>query len=553
MSRAMSAATVLAPPSPGRAPGAGDLTGTALLVRSGLRRDRRRLAVWVLALGSLTVYAAVALGSVYPTAADRQARAAVIGTPAGTLLSGPGFGTDDYTLGAMIANELGLSVMVAAAIMSVLLVVRHTRAEEEDGRADLLRSGAVGRRAPLAAALILMAGADAAVAAVVAAGLVGSGLAAVDALALAVGIGLTGAVFGAVAGVTAQLTEQARAATGSALAVLGAAVLVRGVGDVLRPGGSPLSWLSPIAWAQQTRAFVDLRWTPLLLSGALLGVLVAGAQRLAGRRDVGAGLLPPRRGPAGASALLSGPAGLLTRLQRGTLIGWAVAMLLLGLTFGSLTDSVTGMLAGNPRLAGDFASDAGASLADSFAAATTLYYGLCVAAFAVGSVLRLRGEEVSGRLELLLTAGLDRRRLLAAGLAVTAAAAALLLTAAGLGSGIAAAAVGGDPGTVGRQLGAALVQLPAVLIVGSVTALLVGSVPRLSALAWVGLAWVVLLGLFGPLLGLPGWATDLSPFGWSPAVPAEHLTVFPLAAMTLLAAALAGLAGTGFRRRDVPA
>jgi ABC-2 type transport system permease protein len=175
----------------------------------------------------------------------------VIGTPAGTLLSGPGSGTDDYTLGAMIANELGLSVMVAA------------------------------------------------------------------------GIGLTGVVFGAVAGVTAQLTEQVRAATGSALAVLGAAVLVRGVGDVVRPGGSPLSWFSPVAWAQQNRALVDVRWTPLLLSGALLGALVAGAPRLAGRRDVGAGLLPPRRGPAGASALLSGPTGLLTRLQRGTVVGWA--------------------------------------------------------------------------------------------------------------------------------------------------------------------------------------------------------------------------------------
>ena len=94
------------------------LTGTGRLIRSGVRQDRRRLAIWVLALGGVTVYAAGSLGSVYPTAADRQARAAVIGTPAGTLLSGPGFGTDDYSLGAMIANELGLSVMVAAAIIT---------------------------------------------------------------------------------------------------------------------------------------------------------------------------------------------------------------------------------------------------------------------------------------------------------------------------------------------------------------------------------------------------------------------------------------------------
>jgi ABC-2 type transport system permease protein len=548
----MTTASLPAPPPTGRAPGSGELAGTGLLIRAGLHRDRRRLATWVAAVGGVTVYAAVALGTVYPTTADRQARAAVIRMPAGTLLSGPGYGTDDYTLGAMIANEFGLSVMVTVSIMSILLVVRHTRAEEESGSAELVLAGAVGRRAPLTAALVLMAVADAAVAVVVTAGLVGAGLATVDTLALSLGIGLTGAVFGAVAAVTAQLAEQTRAATGNALAVLGAAVLVRGVGDVLRTGGSPLSWVSPIAWAQQTRAFVDLRWAPLLLSAALLVVLVAGAQRLAGGRDVGAGLLPPRRGPAGASALLSGPTTLLARLQRGTVVGWTVAMLLLGLTFGSFTDSVTDLLAGNPRLAAAFASDGGASLAESFAAATAQYYGLCVAAFAVGSVLRLRGEEVSGRVELLLAAALDRRRLLGSGLAVTGAGALLVLGAAGLGSGAAAAAVSGDPGMVGRQLGAALVQLPAVLVVGGLTAVLVGLAPRLSGLAWVLVTWVVLSGLFGPLLRLPGWVARLSPVGWVPRVPAEQLDVVPLAGLVLVAAALVGVALAGYRRRDVP-
>ena len=69
------------------------------------------------------------------------------------MLSGPGYGTTNYTLGAMMANELSVRGHAGDAIMSLLLVVRHTRAEEEDGRAELVRAGAVGRRAPLAAAL----------------------------------------------------------------------------------------------------------------------------------------------------------------------------------------------------------------------------------------------------------------------------------------------------------------------------------------------------------------------------------------------------------------
>lgn len=527
-------------------------TGTGLLLRAALRRDRVRLAVWAVALGGLVVYAANGLATVYPTAADRQARAALMGEPAAVMLSGPGFGTEDYTLGAMLANELGLTVMVAAAIMSIQLLVRHTRAEEEAGRAELLRAGAVARSAPLTAALGVVGLADTAVAVVVAGGLAASGLGAADALALAAGIAVTGVAFGAVAAVTAQLTSHARAASGAALAVLAAAAVVRGIGDVQRPGGSALSWLSPIAWAQQTRAFVDLRWWPLLLSLALVAVLVALGHLLAGRRDLGAGLLPARRGPAGASPLLSGPTGLAVRLQRASIAGWAVAVLLLGLVFGSLAQGVTEMAAGNARITAALAAagrgDRG--LADAFFATTALELSLAVAGFAVGSVLRLRREESAGRVEVLLATPLDRRVLLGGSLAVTAGASVLLLVVAGLGCGLAAAAVTGDTASVAALLGALLVPLPAVLVLAGVAAALVGLAPRLAGLAWLPLGWALLVTLFGPLLGVPRWATRLSPFGWLPAVPAQDVDVAPLAALTAVAAALVVLALLAFRRRD---
>ncbi|MGY1601744.1 ABC transporter permease [Geodermatophilus sp. SYSU D00815] len=526
--------------------------GTGALLRVGLRRDRRRLLIWVVALGLLTVYAAVALTSVYPTAADRQARAAAVDTPAGILFTGPAFGVDDYTTGAMVANELGLSVMVAVAVMSILLVVRHTRAEEESGGTELLLSGAVGRRTPLTTALALMAAANVAIAVVVAAGLLGAGLGTAGSLALAAGFALTGMVFGAVAAVTAQLFQTGRAASGAALGVLLAAVLVRGIGDVLQTGGSPLSWFSPIAWAQQTRAFVDLRWWPLLLSVALIAVLLAVAARLTARRDVGAGVFAPRRGPAEAAASLSGPVGLAARLQRGAVAGWAAGLLVLALSFGSLTDQVTDMIAGNPQLAEVFAAG-GADPADSFSAVAALYHGLLAGGFAVGSVLRLRGEETGGRAELLLSTALDRRRYAGATLGVAGGAAALLLLVAGAAGGLAAAGVIGDAGQFGRQLGAALVQLPAVLVLAGLTAALVGWAPRWAPLAWAVLVWALLAGMFGELLSLPGWAVRLSPFGWVPQVPAEALEAGPLLGLLAVALALGAAALVGFRRRDVPA
>jgi ABC-2 type transport system permease protein len=525
--------------------------GTTTLLRAALRRDRRRLLIWVLSIGALTVYAAVALGALYTTPAARQSRAAVMQTPAGIVLGGPGYGTDDYTLGAMIANELSLSVMVALAIMSSLLVVRHTRAEEDGGSAELVLSGAVGRRAPLTAALALMALANLAVAVVVTAGLVGSGLAAVDSLALAVAWALTGVVFGCLGGITAQLMTQTRAATGSALGVLGAAVVVRGVGDIVREHGSALSWLSPIAWAQQVRAFVDLRWWPLALTVLLVAVLTAVAYGLNDRRDVGAGLIAPRRGPAAAAESLAGPFALSLRLQRGTVVGWAVALVLLGLTFGSLSKSVTGMVGDIPQLRD--ALGAGENLTDSFAAAAAMYFGLCAAGFAVASVLRLRGEETTGRTELVLATALHRRTLLGSTLGVTALAATLLLAAGGLADGLAAAAALGDTGRIGPQLAAALVQLPAVLVVIGIAVALVGAVPRYASLAWLVVVWALIGGVFGPLLNLPDWAVKLSPFGWVPKVPAEDAAVLPLIGLLVVAVALVLVGLVGFRQRDIPA
>lgn len=525
--------------------------GTGVLLRFAIRVDRVRLAVWVLSLGLLTVYAANGLRLVYPTAADRQARAALIRTPAGVLLTGPGYGTTDYTLGAMIANELSLSVLAAVAVMSIQLVVRRTRAEEEDGRAELLRAGAVGRLASLTAALLEMALADAAVALVVAAGLAGSGLAAVDALVFGSGIGLTGLVFGTAAAVLAQLTERARAATGGALALLALAVGVRGVGDLLRTHGSTLSWFSPLAWAQQTRAFVDLRGWPLLLSLALVVVLAAGALRLAGRRDLGAGLLAARPGPA--SGTLSGPTSLVLRLQRGTVVAWTVALLVLGAVYGSFANQVAGMLRENSRVAAALGAGDGRSATDAYFSAISLFLALAVAGFAVASVLRVRPEEGAGRVEVVLAAAVDRRRYLGGVLVVAALGSALLLVAAGLGTGIAAAVVSGQPALIGRSLAAQLVHLPGALVAGAIAAVLVGFWPRLASLAWVVVGWAVVAGLFGPLLSLPAWALRLSPFGWDPAVPAEPVDGARLIGLCLVVLALAAAALAGFRRRDVPA
>lgn len=112
--------------------------------------------------------------------------------------------------------------------MNILLVVRHTRLEEEDGRTELVLAGVVGRFAPLTAAMLTALVANTALIVAGTAALAGTGFDAAGSLLLLSGFAAVGMVFAAVAALTSQLTEHARAATGWAGAVLGAAFVVRG-------------------------------------------------------------------------------------------------------------------------------------------------------------------------------------------------------------------------------------------------------------------------------------------------------------------------------------
>src|SRR5690606_2743965 len=138
-----------------------------------------------------------------------------------------------------------LTMIIATSILAILTVIRHTRAEEESGAAELALASVVGRYARTTAALILVAAVNVVLAVTTTAAMAAGGLGVVDSAAMCVGVTAVAMVFGAVAAVTAQMWRAARAATGAAMATLALAALVRGIGDVIDNSGSVLSWFSP--------------------------------------------------------------------------------------------------------------------------------------------------------------------------------------------------------------------------------------------------------------------------------------------------------------------
>lgn len=524
--------------------------GTGILLRLDLRLDRVRVAVWTLAVALTVAGTVAALLEAYPTQESLQARAALMGNPAAVLMTGPAFGLDGYTFGAMVANELSLWVFLAAAVMSILLTVRHTRAEEEAGRLETVRALPVGRYAPAAAALLAVALADLAVGAGTAAALLGTGMAVEDSLAFGAATALTGLVFGAVAAVTAQLTEHARAASGMALAVLGAAFLVRGVGDVLDNQGSWLSWASPLAWAQQTKLYVDLRWWPLGLSVLAAVVLLVVAAGLARQRDVGAGIRPAAPGAATAVPRLLSPAGLAARLLRGSFWGWTAGAVLLAVAMGALASSLEDAVDDIPMLQ-QWLELGGGDLLAAFAATLLGYLVVAAVAFSVSAVLRLRVEESAGRAEGMLVTGSSRTGLLAGWLAVVAVATLGMLLLSGLALGLGMALTTGQWRWPGEVALAALAFVPGTFLLAGVAVALYGLAPRLAGAVWAPVLWVVFVMVLGQLLQLPPWLLDTSPVTHTGLVPSEDPDPVALAVMGALATVLVLAGFAGLRRRDV--
>lgn len=544
--------TITAPRVTARAAGVGGhLAGTGKLLRFNLRRDRVRIPVWLAALGLVQLSGPATYVAQFPTAADRADNAAVMrDNPALRAFTGPGHGlAGDYTYGAMMGNEyLGL-MLIFVALMSVLIVVRHTRTEEEAGRAELVRSTPVGRYAYLTAALVTAVIANVALGLLIAAGMAAQGVASIDwpgSVTFGAAFTVTGLVFAGVAAITAQVSQYARAASGMAGAAIAAGYGLRAVGDV---GENGLSWLSPIGWAQAAAPYVDNNWWPLLLSLVAAGALAAVGYLLSARRDVGAGLRPERLGRAAAPARLGTPLGLAWRLHRASVAWWTVAMLAGGFGYGSAIDAVAGYE--DNEFVQQMVEQIGGSLTDAFVAISVAILAVVCSVFAVLTLLRPRREETAGRAEPVLATPVSRSSWLASHLVIALLGVLGLLVVTGAGLGAGAAASTGDAGYFGEIIGATAAYAPAAWLIAGVAVAGYGLLPRVTGLAWVLLVYAGFVAYFGGLLDLPGWLLNLSPFEHVPQLPIDDLTALPLVILTAIAAGLVVVGLVGFRRRDL--
>ncbi|MDR3310923.1 MAG: hypothetical protein LBS90_06205 [Oscillospiraceae bacterium] len=522
------------------------MAGFSNYFRFILKRERAVGLTWFVCMVAFEAGLASVFSGMFSDAESMRAMAFTMNTPAMVALMGPVYGLESLTPAIIMAQECLVWFFIAAAVMNIFFVVRHTRADEELGRHEMLRALPVGRLTGAASTLTGAFALNAAITLASALGLIAlnaDGATAAGAFAYALSIGAVGFLFAALTLLFAQLFSTPRGVSGAAFAVMGVFYVLRMSGDM---NGNALSAVSPMGLGLKVQPFWLNGFAPVVILLTEAAVVAAAALAVCANRDLGGGIIPARKGKARASRFLRGEFGLAWRLSRGTIFAWSAGIFALGATYGAAAGTIDQFAAGNEMFSKMLASAGAASVADSYTAMVFAIGALLCSVPVINIAGKIRAEEKRGRLEQILAKSVPRERMFLSYIAL--AFVTSLATLALMAIGFYIAAGGMKPGAL---LTAAFEYLPALWLMLGLTVLLAGAVPKLAGLIWAVFAYAFAVFYFGKLLRLPELAAKLSPFGYIPQLPSQEFALVPLLVPALLAVAVCAAGVAGFGRRDV--
>ena len=531
----------------------GNFAGTMRLAFFILRRERMISVIWILLLVGIIAGLAAPMDDVIEPEA-RVVLGMTMENPAMVAMMGPVYGLENYTLGAMYSNMVLLFSAIAAAVMNIFLVVRHTRADEELGRYEVLRSLPVGRMANLNATMIFAVDVNITVSV-----LTGIGLYILGDYSMTFGgsmlygaaMGVTGLVFAAITALFAQLMPTSRATTGYAFLVMGIFYFMRAAGDI---NAEWLSLISPLGLVMRAQVYVGNYVWPILILLAIAVIITTVAYKLNSLRDIDQGFIPQQPGRPEAKKSLLSPLGLAKRLLMGSIITWVIVMFALGASYGSILGDIDDFVANNEFyqiLLGD--SDE-FSTTVLFAAMQNAMMAIIALIPLVMTILRARGEEKEGRSEAVLAAAVKRNVYLASFAGTAFVAGVLMQLANTIGLYLAAIAVLPDSGELPLSLllQANMVYLPALWMMMGVAVFLVGALPKATAAIWAYFGFVFLMVFIGRMPDmLPAWVGYLSPFYYIPELPVDDMSWPAMIILTVIAACLTAAGFFFYNRRDI--
>jgi len=521
-------------------------------------------------------------------ALDYYARIELLGVldnPAMAFMAGPAYAAAHPTFGAIYTNLMFIFTALSVGIMNIFLIVRHTRADEEKGRYEVVRSLPLGRLANINAAMITALVVNGILAVVMGLGMFAGGMAGDTYMCLqgsmlwGIALGATGLVFAALTALFCQLSAITRSAMAYSLVALIVLYLVRVPGDIF----ADWEWvalISPLGLVLRTQIYIHNYWWPIFIMLGTAVVMTGGAYYLSSLRDIDQGMIPARPGKAHGGFLLKTAPGLTFRLQRFTVILIIVGMLLLGATYGAVLSDIESFVASNElyqalilgpvmdisileglpveeaiAVMNQVLAAAGFTVAEMFSGFVNGMMALMGLAALIVFTLKAKAEEKDIRAELVLAASVSRTKYLAGYVAIAAVSAVLLQGAVGLGLYGTAIQFLPNPDalSLGFVMRSAMVYVPALWVMIGLAVLLVGLWPKGTGLVWGYFGYAFFMDLLGGIGIFPSWVARTTPFGFVPQLPMDEINIIVLGIMTAVAVGFAAIGFIFYNRRDINA
>ena len=533
----------------------GNFENTGRLIRFVLRRERITSTAWIIILLLFTVGLTPVMGGMFDDAA-LAAYAETMNNPAMVAMMGPVYGIGNYTVGAMYGNAMLLWTIIIVGVMNIFLVVRHTRADEEDGRTEVVRSLPTGRLSNLHSVMITAIIINTIFALLTGLGVAAMGIESMDfvsSMTFGAVLGVSGVFFAAVAALFSQLASSSRSAITLSLLALGVMYMMRAAGDLY---GEALSLVSPMGLIQRSQVFVENYWWPIAILALEAALVVAAAYALNAGRDMGQGFIQAKPGRGDASSLLRSPFGLAFRLSRNTLIIWLLGVFALGVAYGAILGDIEEFVANSDFYSQLIGVNDEYTVAQMFVSMVTFIMSLIALVPVMMVAIKPRGEERDGRAEQVLSKAVSREKYLMSYTVLALATSVLVQMAIALGIYISAVSVLADPGdlALGYLMQANLVFLPAIWVMVGIATLLIGLRPKATTAVWGYYGFVFFIFFVGRIPNLfPDWLNKLSPFGHVPQLPVDNINYVTLLGMTILAAAMTAGGIFFYKRREVVA
>jgi ABC-2 type transport system permease protein len=525
-----------------------------LITRRAFRQVWKGAVVAGAMFGLTVASSALSYVSTFPTEASRQEVAAATSGNAGfAVLLGPTSTID--TPGGYTVYKCFVFLTTVGALWALFAATRLLRGQEDTGRWQLLLAGRT--RAPQATGgttvalylATLVIGALTAVCTAAAGADSRVGFSVGSSVLYACSIMIAPASFVAIGACVSQLGRTRRVANGLGMAAFGIFFVLRMAADS-GPGASWLAWLTPFGWTERMTPLTEPNALPLLPALLFVVGLTAVAVVLAGRRDVGAGVIATRDSAPPRSYGLSSPLGLAARLELGTFVAWIAGTAAAGLVFGliaeittkNIPDSMNNMLS-NFDVTGTFARE--------YFGVAFLLFATMAALVPAGQVGAAADEELTKRLVSLLSLPATRRGWLAGRLALATTMVVVVSVVAGVTAWAGAAIEGVEMG-FGSMLGAGLNMVPTALVCLGIGAVVLALAPRFAALAvYVVVAWSIIIDFLGSLVTSLSTLDRFSLFHYMALAPAADIDLTAVVVTLVAALVLMVVAVALFARRDL--